>query len=114
MLMPSKALRICGWRHQPSGQVTVVPAVSEAEGTGVPIRDVEDSENELVKAQQGDSDIQLIIQWKNGGWVLGSQAKREGKPVLVKYLPVWKQLQVQNQWLVRLCPTNSDIRYTGP
>lgn len=43
--------------------------MSEAEGTGVPIRDVEDSEHELVKAQQGDSDIQLIIHLKNGGWV---------------------------------------------
>lgn len=50
---------------QPKGQVTA-RAVSEAEGMGGALRDLEGSEDELVKAQQRDPDIQLLVRLKSG------------------------------------------------
>lgn len=44
----------------------------------------------------------MLIQLKNG------PGDAELIPALVKYLPVWEQLQVQNQRLVRFPPANSD------
>lgn len=90
---------------QPKGQVTA-RAVSEAEGMGDALRDLEGSEDELVKAQQRDPDIQLLVRLKSG--LEDSSREVEGNPALVKYLPVWDQLQVQNQQLVRILPANSD------
>lgn len=77
---------------QSRAQVTVVQTVSEVEGIGGPIRDMQDSENELVDAQQEDLNIQLLIQLKN--WSEDSCREAELNPALVKYLQVWDQLQV--------------------
>ncbi len=47
-----------------------------------------------------------MIQLKNG---LGDNRREvELNPTLVKYLPIWDQLQVQNQRLVRIPLANSD------
>lgn len=47
-----------------------------------------------------------MIQLKNGSG--DSRREAELNPALVKYLPLWDQLQVQNQRLVRIPPANSD------
>uniref|UniRef100_A0A8C2JCK1 Gypsy retrotransposon integrase-like protein 1 n=1 Tax=Cyprinus carpio TaxID=7962 RepID=A0A8C2JCK1_CYPCA len=73
---------------------------------GGTLRDLAGSEDELVKAQQRDPDIQLLVRLKSG--LEDSSREVEGNPALVKYLPVWDQLQVQNQRLVRIPPANSD------
>ncbi|KAG1930770.1 thy-1 membrane glycoprotein [Pimephales promelas] len=86
--------------------VTVVRAVREAEGMGGPIRDLPESEDELVKAQQEDPNIQLLINLKNGSVDDGREGERN--PALVSYSPVWDQLHMRNQRLVRIPPANSD------
>lgn len=86
--------------------VTTVRAVSEAERPGNPLEGRADIEDELVKAQQGDPVIQELIQLKSSE--LGGISHTDLNPALVKYLPVWDQLQVQNQRLVRVPPVNTD------
>uniref|UniRef100_A0A3B3QC10 Gypsy retrotransposon integrase-like protein 1 n=1 Tax=Paramormyrops kingsleyae TaxID=1676925 RepID=A0A3B3QC10_9TELE len=54
--------------------------------------------DELREAQQGDSDIQLIISLKQGGV---SQAEAVKHACLKRYLPVWDELVVRDGALVR-------------
>ena len=62
-----------------------------------------ETEDELVKAQQGDDEVRQLIQLKALGTV-----NLNDKPELKHYATVWEQLQMQNQRLVRIPPERSD------
>lgn len=83
-----------------------VRVVSEADGMGGIIQERQEIEDDLVKAQQEDPNIHLLILLKNRSG--NDYREAELNPALVKYLPVWDQLQIQNQRLVRIPPVNSD------
>ncbi|KAJ8007984.1 hypothetical protein DPEC_G00100020 [Dallia pectoralis] len=65
--------------------------------------------DDLAQAQQEDPRIKLLVELKkrNGE----SRAALQGNSVVRKYAPVWDQLQVQGQRLVRIPPVNSDAAY---
>ncbi|KAJ8007866.1 hypothetical protein DPEC_G00098630 [Dallia pectoralis] len=65
--------------------------------------------DDLAQAQQEDAEIKLLIELKkrNGG----SGAELQSNSAVRKYAPVWDQLQVQGQRLVRIPPVNSDAAH---
>ncbi|KAJ8016328.1 hypothetical protein DPEC_G00006050 [Dallia pectoralis] len=65
--------------------------------------------DDLAQAQQEDAEIKLLIELKkrNGG----SGAELQSNRAVRKYAPVWDQLQVQGQRLVRIPPVNSDAAH---